>query len=350
MKLKKLKNYSIVFVSEICVVLCATPSFAQGATNTLALISLLADVKELTSGLTLNQTAASSVSTVTVLGITTTDGPESDTGIFSAGASTSLSIGGASAQGNAQATVGNWEPFSSAGTVLTVQPTTATAALINNQPASASAAAKAAINGFVKSTQVIAPPFAQMMRISSASSQTVPVLFALQFSDVMAQLTNNQATSVSTSSTTEVVTFEYGIDFSDSSYHSDITFIKGQIGGSGNTVEFPFIESSNPELAKILIQQFLDKFSANEKGEISVSSFMVGEGILPSQPDGATGLEFNTTLNEEYVITGGLNANASASVQPVPEPLTILGSATALGFGGFLKRKLKLSKSNKKES
>jgi hypothetical protein len=35
---------------------------------------------------------------------------------------------------------------------------------------------------------------------------------------------------------------------------------------------------------------------------------------------------------------------------PVPEPLTILGTATALGFGAFFKRKLKSSESAEKET
>jgi hypothetical protein len=35
---------------------------------------------------------------------------------------------------------------------------------------------------------------------------------------------------------------------------------------------------------------------------------------------------------------------------PIPEPLTILGSASALGFGAFFKRKLKSSKSTVKET
>lgn len=48
--------------------------------------------------------------------------------------------------------------------------------------------------------------------------------------------------------------------------------------------------------------------------------------------------------------SGGIEAARNVTIaQAVPEPLTILGSATALGFGGFLKRKLKPSKSSEKE-
>jgi hypothetical protein len=45
--------------------------------------------------------------------------------------------------------------------------------------------------------------------------------------------------------------------------------------------------------------------------------------------------------------TNGINANRSS--YKVPEPLTILGTATALGFGAFFKRKLKSSESISKE-
>jgi len=43
-----------------------------------------------------------------------------------------------------------------------------------------------------------------------------------------------------------------------------------------------------------------------------------------------------------FTSQGGVGTNSySISAQPVPEPLTIIGSGIALGFGGFLKRKQK---------
>lgn len=220
--------------------------------------------------------------------------------------------------------------MSSSGTVLTSRPTTATAALINKQPASAAAASTAAINGRVTSTQVIAPPPA------IAVAQTVPVLFALQFLDVEAKIDG------------ELTTFEYSIDFSNNSSYSDITFLRGKIGGSGNEITFPYIEALNPSLANALTQQFLNVFSPDAEGNINVSQFLVGEGILPSGPDGAAGFEFNTTLDEEYIITGNLTSVASAAV---PEPSSILGllALGTLGAASTLKRKLKSSKSSEKE-
>ncbi|MFM7439582.1 MAG: PEP-CTERM sorting domain-containing protein [Snowella sp.] len=43
--------------------------------------------------------------------------------------------------------------------------------------------------------------------------------------------------------------------------------------------------------------------------------------------------------------SGEAEANAA-----VPEPLTILGATTAVGFGAFFKRKRKLSESSEKDN
>jgi hypothetical protein len=54
---------------------------------------------------------------------------------------------------------------------------------------------------------------------------------------------------------------------------------------------------------------------------------------------GASGEIFATG---SFTSQGGLGTNSySISATPVPEPLTIIGSGIALGFGGFLKRKQK---------
>ena len=49
-------------------------------------------------------------------------------------------------------------------------------------------------------------------------------------------------------------------------------------------------------------------------------------------------------------ISGNLNRYSTQHIYIVPEPFTILGSGIALGFGGFLKRKLNPSKSSEKET
>ncbi len=47
------------------------------------------------------------------------------------------------------------------------------------------------------------------------------------------------------------------------------------------------------------------------------------------------------TISGTLVHTSASTSNFDASIQAVPEPLTLLGSGLALGFGGFLKRKMK---------
>jgi len=49
------------------------------------------------------------------------------------------------------------------------------------------------------------------------------------------------------------------------------------------------------------------------------------------------------SVAEGYFTAQGPGKSYSISVQAVPEPLTIIGSGIALGFGGFLKRKQKAS-------
>lgn len=57
----------------------------------------------------------------------------------------------------------------------------------------------------------------------------------------------------------------------------------------------------------------------------------------------ATQIEFTVTdRNDDYLLK-------KIKVDVVPEPLTILGAGTALGFGGFFKKKL-ASKKNKKKA
>ena len=60
-----------------------------------------------------------------------------------------------------------------------------------------------------------------------------------------------------------------------------------------------------------------------------------------------TGLNGGNEVNVTYVIDGSGEAEANAAV---PEPLTILGATTAVGFGAFFKRKRKLSESLENEN
>ena len=117
----------------------------------------------------------------------------------------------------------------------------------------------------------------------------------------------------------EVITFQFGIDFPTSSVYNDLIFTKGTIGGSGNAIEFPYIETLNPSLASLLRSQFLSTFTPDSSGNINVFRYVLGAGILPSAPDGGVGgFEYNTTLDEEYIVTGTLT-----SIDRVPEPSTM---------------------------
>lgn len=317
-KLTIMKTKSMFVIYVACFSMLPVSALAN-AQAVLAGISLLADVKELTSGLTLNQTAADSFAQVTVLGIPVSDGPHPSTGIFSSSSQSSVTVGGASANANAVATVGNWEPFSSSGTVLTVSPTTAKAAMVNGNPASALATATAAINGHVTSTKVIAPP----PTVALDASQTVPVLFAVNFQDVQA-------------SANETVNFTFGVTFAVDSVQENIIFATGQIGGSGNSISLPFLEAANPSLASQVANQFLTEFAPNASGVIDVGNYMLGEGILPSESGGASGFVFDTTLDEEYIVNGTM---VDTAVDAVPEPETCALVFTGLGLLGVAKHR-----------
>ena len=176
----------------VCLPLLPLPCFAAGATALRAL-STLADVKEVTTGFTLNQTAADSYAEVRVLDIPSPVGPSPSAGIFFAASQSSISLGSASAEATAVAFLA-WE---SGGTRLTVQPTTATAGFVSGTPASALAEASAAIRGNVKSTRSAAPSPASL---GVAQTEIVPVLFSIQFQDVRA-------------SSNETLKFNFGADF-----------------------------------------------------------------------------------------------------------------------------------------
>jgi hypothetical protein len=63
-----------------------------------------------------------------------------------------------------------------------------------------------------------------------------------------------------------------------------------------------------------------------------------------------TGLNNGNAINVDYHIYGVGFGNADAEVHEVPEPLTILGSMAALGFGAYAERKRKLSNSSEEDN
>lgn len=308
----RFKLVSLAIAPLLCLG-AVTPATAGGGSTALAIIGLLADVHSLTTGLTLNQTAADSSCAVTVLGLTTKDDPPASTGLFSASSQCDLTVGPASAKGNAEATIGAWEPFSSSGTVLTAKPTKATAALINNNPASAEALAAASINGRVTSTRDIQPPPMPGTQAPLAAADSTTLIFAVEFKDVEAKIGGAS------------LSFEYGIDFQDGSAFKDVTFAKGRIGGAGTEIFFPMLDINDPALAALLRSQFLEAFAPIQK-DIQVAQYLLGHDLLTAGRDGAFGFAFDATLGEEYTVKADLSSADSAAVVPEPASLALLFS------------------------
>jgi hypothetical protein len=98
--------------------------------------------------------------------------------------------------------------------------------------------------------------------------------------------------------------------------------------------------------------------SASFNGIIFTSPSSLGlasASVAPETTMGGFGnsrVSFNA--NQILINWNGLSYENGTKVKvnftPVPEPLTILGTATALGFGAFFKRKLKSSESAEKET
>lgn len=297
-------------VAPLLCLTAVTPAMAGGGTTALAVIGLLADVHSLTTGLTLNQTAADSYCGVTVLGLLTKDDPPASTGLFSASSQCDLTVGPASAKGNAEATIGAWEPFSSAGTVLTAKPTKATAALINNNPASAEAQAAASINGRVTSTRDIQPAPVPGAAAPLAADST-KLIFTVEFKDVEARIGGAS------------LSFEYGIDFQDKSAFEDIIFARGRIGGAATEIFFPMLDTTDPTLAALLRSQFLDAFAPTGQ-DIQVGHYLLGHDLLTAEPEGSSGFSFDVTLGEEYIVKADLSSVDAASVVPEPSSWALL--------------------------
>ncbi|MEQ9371089.1 PEP-CTERM sorting domain-containing protein [Coleofasciculus sp. F4-SAH-05] len=86
---------------------------------------------------------------------------------------------------------------------------------------------------------------------------------------------------------------------------------------------------------------------ADAAGTQQVQQFSV-QGAGNNETQSVTG--FNNTLVQRLdVFLPGSGAVDNIAYEPVPEPLTILGSATALGIGGLLKRQHSRGRKNSKQ-
>ena len=137
--------------------------------------------------------------------------------------------------------------------------------------------------------------------------------------------------------------------------------------GTTNTINLAAIGVTPAEASSVTAQGTIDYTgSANASlianllaNNVVVQSFTLASGttvIPPGTPfsiDFSSGVQanFNQDLEIEFIGTGTtITAGHRFSVTAVPEPLTMLGAATAVGFGTAFKRKLNASKSNKKET
>jgi hypothetical protein len=172
-----------------------------------------------------------------------------------------------------------------------------------------------------------------------------------------------------------VTNFSFAGGFARSATTHDVGFKQGPVAIQG---------SSSPTLIDLLLEVELKDVSLEATGRgrsffnLSVNSPELGtlwraSISLTSSPSGSPRFKasgdlssdaFNVTSSGAFLpsykiliplqVEEGeyrLNTDVRGRVRAsVPEPLTILGSATAIGFGALLKRKQKLSKSLEKET
>jgi hypothetical protein len=97
------------------------------------------------------------------------------------------------------------------------------------------------------------------------------------------------------------------------------------------------------------LKGFLGEGSFDVSGELNVF-VACNAGFCNNPPGAPTPRVSNAHLTINAGVVNGESGIIRYEEIPVPEPLTILGSATALGFGAFFKRKLKSSESSEKET
>jgi hypothetical protein len=128
----------------------------------------------------------------------------------------------------------------------------------------------------------------------------------------------------------------------------------------GNPPKFDLVTEIDARVAMEESARGIDYYLAN----VSPDLLFLGKDIfyIPYKIDPVTQVGSYWSSGKKYNDDGTVFVNirqvdfpadipvVHAHFQPVPEPLTILGTATALGFGAFFKRKLKSSESSEKET
>ena len=119
---------------------------------------------------------------------------------------------------------------------------------------------------------------------------------------------------------------------------SDETFIL-TFDQTVNLLSVTFSRVGRNDEFKLLVDG--DEFIAADIPGGNFADLDISDFIFDPSPQGR---EFGFTVknkNDDYLVK-------YVEVSAVPEPLTILGAGTALGFGGFFKKKLASQKDNKK--
>lgn len=125
-------------------------------------------------------------------------------------------------------------------------------------------------------------------------------------------------------------------------------------GASASITTLPAFKEETIIIGTTIIDQKSPGSIAVKSGETTIIfsgslSGFAANGLKgsPTFDDGGSFAIAQLTLNANLV---GPNSGVATYTVAVPEPLTILGSATALGLGAFFKRKRKLSEFSEKEN
>lgn len=145
----------------------------------------------------------------------------------------------------------------------------------------------------------------------------------------------------------EVIDLQFTLDFDIGSGSQNVTL--ANFSNFTKPLIFSPDDSSNELLHTSFFARFIPELDPLQPEWIlgtvdGVGNFTIsgsGEGAnIPDDPQGVVGGVIIFTSNESSPQT----RTGTWTAQPIPEPLTILGSLTALSFGTFFKSSLKVKK------
>ncbi len=123
--------------------------------------------------------------------------------------------------------------------------------------------------------------------------------------------------------------FALALEFDDS---TTIDLVSGTAGAGGASILFPYLESSNPMLASALRSQYLGAV-AGKQGNVSLT---LGQGLLPPNDDGVTGLSVPIELGRQFRLNSALDGDGA---QAIPEPASWAMLIAGFGLVGAAARR-----------